>query len=426
MQVEVYVTHRCGPEKRAKIAGAGISSVEIDLSALSRDTTIAGLDEAILTSAPREWIYNRKAAHVRNELAQIAKRDAAAAEGRRLSQIENLKAAYASARRKALASNWKESPQVQAVTAAGDGALLDGPPVGEGYFTIHPKVWKAAILGDMVPHYLGVAPFSVIWEFRKRGWLTEEFDSRLQQHDSFLDDANLPKGGAEQAVVSFLRSLAVQGIAEDTGWAWKQTQRRSAQLHQRRIEQDHADREAAQVAARLASLNNLGRSIALLGSDIEGQGFDVVSWMEHAPDGQQSLKQIAIKGDAAWQALKRALATTFAVLKDECEQEAEDLGLPVRGALEAMRVVHETRAAQRKAEAEEAERLERLERLNDHVSINRVDRRCSFELVGNAEFKPQRHDTARCSSTFRGTSRERDAFATQICRGVGPEGEMGG
>ncbi|WP_271611204.1 hypothetical protein [Bradyrhizobium sp. CCBAU 21360] len=169
MQVEVYVTHRCGPEKRARIAGAGVSAVEIDLSALSRDTTIAGLDEAILTSAPREWIYNRKAAQARNELARIAKRQAAAAEERRLSQIEKLKADYASARRKALTSNWKESPQVQAVTAAGDGALLDGPPVGEGYFTIHPKVWKAALLGDMVPHYLGVTPFSVIGEFRKRG-----------------------------------------------------------------------------------------------------------------------------------------------------------------------------------------------------------------------------------------------------------------
>lgn len=370
MQVEVYVTHRCGSEKRAKIAEAGISSVEIDLSALPRDTTIAGLDEAILTSAPREWIYNRKAAHLRNELEKIAKRDAAAAEERRLSQIEKLKAAYASTRRKALASNWNESPQVQAVAAAGDGALLDGPSAGEGYFTVHPKVWKAAILGDMVPLFGGVTPFSVIGEFRTRGWITEEFASRRQQHDSLLVDANLPKGGAEQAVVRFLRSLAVQGIVEDTGWAWKQTQRRSAQLHQRRIDRDRADREAAQTAARLASLNSLGKSIALLGSDIERQGFDVVFWMEHAPDGQQSLKQIAIKGDTAWQTLKSALATTLAVLKDECEQEADDLDLPVRGALKAMRSVHECRAAQRKADAEEAERLARLQRLNTITALS--------------------------------------------------------
>ncbi|WP_143035413.1 hypothetical protein [Bradyrhizobium sp. Rc2d] len=95
-------------------------------------------------------------------------------------------------------------------------------------------------------------------------------------------------------------------------------------MNQRRIEQDRADREAAQIAARLASLDSLGKSIA----------------------------------------------------KDECEQVADDLGLPVRGALEAMRAFHETRSAQRKAE-EEAEWLERLERLKAITAL-------SDALIGDA------------------------------------------
>jgi len=370
MQVEVYVTHRCGPEKRAKIAAAGISAVEIDLSALSRDTTIAGLDEAILTLAPREWIYNRKAAQLRDELEGIAKRDAAAAEKKRLGQIEKLKVAYASARRRALASNWKDSPEVQDISGAGDGALLDGPSVGEGYFSVHPRVWKAAILGDMVQRYGGLTPFSVIGEFRKRGWITEQFWSGHRGNDSLLADAKLPDGGAEQAVVGFLQFLAAKRIVEDVGWTWKQTQRRSDQLHQRRIEQERADREAAELAARLRSLTNLGNSIALLGSDVEQQGFNVASWMEHCPDGGRSLKQIAIEGDAAWRTLKKTLATTLAVLKDESEEQAEALGLPVRSAIQAMRAVHEARAAQRKVEAEEVERRERLGRLNAITALS--------------------------------------------------------
>lgn len=377
MQVEVYVTHRCGPEKRAKIAVAGISAVEIDLSVLSRDTTIAGLDEAILTLAPREWIYNRKAVQLRDKLEGIAKRDAAAAEKKRLGQIEKLKVAYASARRRALASNWKDSPEVQDISGAGDAALLDGPSVGEGYFSVHPKVWKAVILGDMVQGYGGLTPSSVIGEFRKRGWITEQFWSNHRGNDSLLADAELPDGDAEQAVVSFLQFLAAKRVIEDVGWTWKQTQRRSDQLHQRRIERERADREAADLAARLRSLTNLGDSIALLGSDIEQQGFDVASWMEHCPDGRQSLKQIAIEGDAAWRTLKKALATTLAVLKDECEEHAEALGLPVRSAIQAMRAVHEARAAQRKVEAEEAERQERLGRLNAITVL-------SSALVGEA------------------------------------------
>jgi hypothetical protein len=377
MQVEVHVTHRCGPEKRAKIATAGISAVEIDLSALSRDTTIAGLDEAILTSAPREWIYNRKAAQLRDELERLAKRDAAAAEKKRLDQIEKLKVVYASARRRALASNWKDSPEVQEIFAAGDGALLDGPSVGEGYFSVHPKVWKAAILGDMLQRYGGLTPFSVIGEFRKRGWITGQFWSSPPGRDSLLADAKLPDRGAEQVVVSFLQFLAAKGVIEDVGWTWKQTQQRADQLHHRRIEQERADREAAELAARLRSLTNLGNSIAFLGSDIERQGFDVASWMEDCPDGGRSLKQIAIEGDAAWRTLKKALATTLAVLKDECEEQAEALGLPVRSAIQAMHAVHEARAAQRKAEEEEAERLKRLERQNAITAL-------SSALVGDA------------------------------------------
>ena len=374
MQVEVYVTHRCGPEKRAKIAAAGISAIEIDLSALSRDTTIAGLDEAILISAPREWIYNRKAAQHQDELERLAKRDAAAAERKHLSQIEKLREAYASARQRALASNWKDSPEVQAVSRAGDGTLLDGPSVGEGYFSVHPKVWKAAILGDMVPRYNGVTPFSVIGELRKRRWITEQFWS---SRDSLLAGAKLPDGGAEQVVVSFLQFLAAHGVIEDVGWTWKQTQHRSDQLHQRRIERDRADREAAEIAARLKSLKHFGSSIVFLGSDIEKQGFDVESWMKHCPDGGRSLEQIAIEGDAAWRTLKKALATTLAVLKDEDDEQVQDLGLPVRGAIQAMRAVHEARADQRKVEAEEAERLESLKRLNTITAL-------SSTLVGDA------------------------------------------
>ncbi|KRQ98583.1 hypothetical protein CP49_24225 [Bradyrhizobium valentinum] len=68
--------------------------------------------------------------------------------------------------------------------------------------------------------------------------------------------------------------------------------------------------------------------------------------------------------------MRKALATTRAVLKDQREEEAEDLGLPVRGAIQAMRATHEARAAQRNVEAEEAERLKRLERLNTIMPLS--------------------------------------------------------
>ncbi|MFG3591571.1 hypothetical protein [Bradyrhizobium sp. RDI18] len=75
--------------------------------------------------------------------------------------------------------------------------------------------------------------------------------------------------------------------------------------------------------------------------------------------------------------VEKALATTRAVLKDQCEEETEDLGLPVRGAIQAMRATHEARAAQRNVEADEAERLKRLERLNTITPLSNA-------LIGDA------------------------------------------
>jgi hypothetical protein len=222
----------------------------------------------------------------------------------------------------------------------------------------------------MVLGYRGVMPFSIIAEFRKRDWITKQFGTNSQENGSVFADAHLPEGGAEQAVVRFLRFLASKGIVEDLGWAWKQTQRRSDQLRQRQIDRDRTDREAAETVARLKALKNLGNSIALLGFDIEQQGFNVEFWMEHCPDGGRSLKMIATEGDAAWRSLKKTLTTTLAVLKDECEEEAEDLGLPVREAIRAMRAIHEARTAQRKVETEEAERQERLGRLNTITALS--------------------------------------------------------
>jgi hypothetical protein len=369
MHVEVYVTHRCGPEKRAKIVAADISAVEIDLSVLSRDVTLEGLDDAILKSAPREWIHNRKVKQLRDELERIERAEAALAEKKRRKDADDLKKAYAAAKRQALRPDWRDAAEVIEVTEAGDGKLLEGPSGGEGYFSVHPRIWKAAIVGNLLSHYAGIAPFSVVSEFRKRGWIVERFYHMNLTHDPLLAEAGLRDGGPEQVVLGFLRFLSHQGVAEDLGWTWKRTQRHSDQLLQRKRDRERALRETAERAARRKALANLGNSIALLGDDDERQNFDVAVWMDHRPGGNGlSLNQVADDGDAAWRALKAGLSTALAVLKDESEEVAEHFGLPIRSSLKAVRAAHEARAAQRKLDAEEAARLESFGRIDTIVS----------------------------------------------------------
>jgi hypothetical protein len=58
--VEFLVTHACNEAKIARIIAMDVVAIEIDLSGLPRDTSRADLEEAILTTASRNWLNNSK------------------------------------------------------------------------------------------------------------------------------------------------------------------------------------------------------------------------------------------------------------------------------------------------------------------------------------------------------------------------------
>lgn len=64
--VEIFVTHRCSPEKIALLRERSMASVEIDLSRLDSRRPPAEIEQAIIQHAPREWLYSRKLEHARN------------------------------------------------------------------------------------------------------------------------------------------------------------------------------------------------------------------------------------------------------------------------------------------------------------------------------------------------------------------------
>lgn len=81
--VEMYVTHRCGPEKIAKIIALGIPCVEIDLRKLPRDASIDEVRQALTSTARRHWVHNPKIAEA-NE--KVAKKMADEAEAERIAR----------------------------------------------------------------------------------------------------------------------------------------------------------------------------------------------------------------------------------------------------------------------------------------------------------------------------------------------------
>ncbi|MEM9315417.1 MAG: competence protein CoiA family protein [Pseudomonadota bacterium] len=142
--VEIVVTHRVDEAKRRRLAGRGISTLEIDLSRLPCAASYARVAEAIRHEAPRYWVYSRRAA------ARVAamQREADAADARRVAQLE---AATVAALR-----------EFQATPAAGNGGntsidrrrlarlgldgLLEDPPRGGSAFTADAAVWRGVAI----------------------------------------------------------------------------------------------------------------------------------------------------------------------------------------------------------------------------------------------------------------------------------------
>jgi hypothetical protein len=363
VHVEIFVTHRCGPEKRAKIAAANISAMEIDLSGLPRDATPERYHEEIQKTAPREWIYNRKAEELRKTLVAEANADAERAKRRRQKEITEIKAAYAASQKRALASGCEDHDDVQKVVEAGDADLLDGPAGGAGYFLVHPKAWKAATL-NLLHTPFGFNSASAIGEFARRGWLTKSFRAVERNDPSLLVEAELPAGGTEQVVLSFLRQLAKQGIAADQGWKWTYTQRHLDELGRRKQEKQRIAYEAAERASRHKRLAGLVNDVISLAGVDEGASFDFEAWLTKQIIGlKQTPKTIADEGDAEWRKLVKELSTARTILKDESEETGAHCGLPIQQALEAATRRQVARAEQKRLEAAEAAERERQARI---------------------------------------------------------------
>jgi len=145
LHVEIFVRHRVGPIKLEKLRTRGISSVEIDLSKLDWDDRGAW-DEAILKTAPREWLHNARAAKVQQGMAAHA-----ASEAKAKQQV--LDAEY-----EKIAGIWKRIETVREepgkhLSGQRDLALKRGysgkighAVKGEACFRVSPAYWQARLV----------------------------------------------------------------------------------------------------------------------------------------------------------------------------------------------------------------------------------------------------------------------------------------
>jgi hypothetical protein len=134
--VEVYVRHKTGAEKCAKIANANLDAIEIDLSAISWDDGPETWIEPILYSAPRTWLHSTKAA--KRELALTKELEAEASE-----IVKTIKSK--------LKATTEVDPQAKSshdsILEAGYGSFINPEIGGDDYFLVPTRYWQLEILG---------------------------------------------------------------------------------------------------------------------------------------------------------------------------------------------------------------------------------------------------------------------------------------
>jgi len=143
LAVEFLVSHAVDAAKRAKVLERDLSMVEIDLSGV-RAGQLSGdeLDEAILHSAPRQWIHHRRKATAVKKLAdQVA--------AKRADRGGCLKWHIEKRVRTAYPEDW-EDEGTAVVTEAGLSHLIDIDTDCAHWFAVPRAIWQAQALADHV------------------------------------------------------------------------------------------------------------------------------------------------------------------------------------------------------------------------------------------------------------------------------------
>jgi hypothetical protein len=348
--VEVWVTHRCDDLKIAKIRERGLSAIEVDLSRFRACDDEQAVERALLSAAPRTWIFNPFVESAKQALRQRIDAEEAAREAAAVRRARQLAASIRNAQPELSDQLRRERDQLLTL---GRRACFEQPCRSSDGFVVPPSMWQAAIFvrvflpqaGQPRWRRLGVCAADVLDEVKDclapalRKPLARRLVQALQQE---APDLVLPA----QAIEDYLRRLAEAGVLHDDGVAFSLSDAESAELasllQSRKVAQDRLDTARRQVLAVLARL-----------PDAERQTFNLEAWLQQRlPPLGRSVAELA-GGDATdWWRLEERLGVIERMFFGG-PAPSELLGLPLQAAAERAREALRLKEAEtRRREAE--------------------------------------------------------------------------
>ncbi len=374
--VEMFVTHRCGPEKIARIQELGVACLEIDLRKLPRGAAADEVARALLGQAPRYWLHNPKIAAASQRLQERIARDeekarlaAERAEIKENRRREALAKKITSLRNEAGPLTGADSPRVTTVRDLGFEDEIGLSVDGDFAFAAPCREWQAVIIERFIIEPLdetqssppGFSTSSVFAELRKRDLLRRGMPTYFDaETEAYLDQRLAGFRAPYRVVDDYLTMLRSQGILRSYRKTWmihEDVQRRWEDMRRRRWELGNHERLVR---------NSLSAVLRALPAN-DRADFSVERWWRtpHAIYGI-SFEEAFAKDDRRLTELSHILYQIETMLLRNGEIVVDLFGLPVaaqRQRIMEMRAeqAEEKRLAEiRKQEQDRANRVSRL------------------------------------------------------------------
>ncbi len=362
--IEIYYTHKCGREKKKRLAEMDLDTVEIDLSRLVRNAAIPDVAAALHSLAPREWIYNSRIAAAESRLKQQAERrrqiqERADQERRRAQAGRVAKLVAATTEAKVAADRRQPPPPVLAgilenVRNSRFGNLV-GPAVeGDFAFTVAPAVWQALLIDRFVMGPLRERRSSTFT-------LKDAFDYPRLYHliagglSGFISDAD--EAAVRREIPDFVSPFNVLMAYVDF-LEGKRILEKAGRGHRRISHDVWSDEEQRQLSEQLfkeRAAAVLDRCDAIINEldPADRNGFDPRRWFDTAGENLgPSPRQLCERGIAHGELLRK-LAALQAMLVPGGEPVDDLMGLPLDRILTIRRREAEERARAKRERDEE-------------------------------------------------------------------------
>ncbi|PTE06576.1 hypothetical protein [Mesorhizobium helmanticense] len=215
--VEIAVTHPCGEEKISRLKRLGTAAIEIDMSSVPRNAPPEAVRQAVLSAAPRTWLFNARIERTVEEMRLRERQDADAA-AKRLASIARRKIEMYDRTRRSAGEQKLRIKDLAALRALGVREHLSLEFGGTGCFTVRSETWRSVVLATILRprlyHHRFLATDHIVSRLVEDGYVHSDFvklTKDLADAMRHLDPEFLTPW---EAIHRFLQALTNAGLTE--------------------------------------------------------------------------------------------------------------------------------------------------------------------------------------------------------------------